>query len=152
VYGRGKGLMLLVDGHVAASSQTWTKISATIDDGPVSPPLPKPPSPRPFPPPPVPPAPPAPPAPPVAGWVQLTNLTGEFCCDGSANCQPKLVADTTEAECMAKALKAGADYVTTTSIPKKSPGCFIAKRCDKQGKYRDTPSASYIRTWHKNNN
>jgi hypothetical protein len=143
-YGRGKGLMLLVDGEVVASSPTLSKISATIEDGPVSPPLPKPPSPRP------PPAPPAPPAPPVAGWTQLNNLTGSFCCDGIANCQPRLIADTTEAACMAKAVRAGADYVTTTAIPKKSPGCFVAKRCDKQGTYRDTPSASYIHTWRRN--
>ena len=135
-YGRGKGLMLMVDGSVVASASTLSHIAATIDDGPVSPPLPTPPRPRPTPPPP---APPAPPAPPVAGWTQLTNLTGLFCCNGLAACQPPLISKTTQASCMAKATQVGARYVTTTSIPGKPPGCFIAKRCDKQGKYEDTP-------------
>jgi hypothetical protein len=39
----------------------------------------------------------------------------------------------------------GARYVTTTSIPGKHPGCFVAKTCEKQGKYADTPSPS-VRT------
>ena len=34
-------------------------------------------------------------------------------------------------------------------IPKHHPGCFIAKSCDRQGVYKDTPSASYIRTWRR---
>jgi len=134
-YGRGTGLMLLVDGVVMARSPTLAKISATISDGPLALPLPKPPSPRP------------PPPPPVAGWTQLTNYTGTFCCDGLSSCQPPLLKDTTEAECFAKAIQAGADWATVVQIPTKPPGCFIAKSCAKQGGYRDTPSPSYIRTW-----
>jgi hypothetical protein len=63
-YGRGTGLMLLVDGVVVASSPTLSKLSVTFADGPLTPPLPTPPSPKPPPPPP---SPPSPPAPPVKG-------------------------------------------------------------------------------------
>jgi hypothetical protein len=102
-YHRGKGLLLLVDGVVVASSPTLSKLSATIEDAPVSPPLPKPPSATP------PPPPPAPPAKPVAGWTELTNLTGVFCCDGLADCSPPLIEDTTEAACMAMGQRKGAE-------------------------------------------
>ena len=139
-YSRGKGLMLLVDGKVVASAASLSRISATIEDGPLTPPLPTPPSPRP---------PPPPPPPPVAGWTELRNQTGTFCCDGLPTCNPPLIADTTEQACMAKAVREGAAFVTTTAIPNKQPGCFIAKRCSKRGRYEDTPSASYIRTWRR---
>ena len=139
-YGRGKGLLLMVDGVVVASAPTLSHVAATIDDGPLSPPLPTPPSPTPSPP---------PPAPHVAGWTQLSNLTGDFCCNGLADCQPPLLSGVSQASCMDKAVREGARYATTASIPGKAPGCFIAKHCQKQGKYIDTPSASYIRTWRR---
>ena len=139
-YRRGQGLMLLVDGEVVASSPVLSKLSVRIEDGPVSPPVPTPPSPQPS---------PAPPPRPVPGWTQLTNLTGMFCCDGLANCGPKLMGGITQADCMARAVHEGAEYVTTTKIPQHSPGCFIANQCKRQGKYRDTPSPSYILTWRR---
>ena len=40
-------------------------------------------------------------------------------------------------------------YVTTAAIPKHRPGCFIAKTCGRQGVYKDTPAASFIRTWRR---
>ena len=138
-YGRGTGFMLLVDGRVVASAPTLSRLVVTIEDGPVLPPMPTPPSPQPS---------PAPPPPP--GWTQLKNLTGLYCCDGLPNCNPKLMENIPEAACMAKAVQEGACYVTTTKIPGHSPGCIIAKTCARQNKYKDTPSPSYILTWHRN--
>ena len=144
-YGKGKGLMLLVDGTVVAHSSTLSKLQVTILDGPLSPALPQPPSP--FPPTP-PPPPPAPPLPPVPGWTLLSNLTGSFCCDGKPRCAVKLLPDITDHACRAKCLATpGCQYVTTTAIPNKPPGCFIATSCAEQGKYIDTPSPSDINTW-----
>ena len=140
-YMRGKGLMLMVDGEVKASAPVLSRLAATIEDGPVSPPLPKPSSSKP--------APPPPPAP-VAGWTHMANMTGKFCCNGLADCHPSLVHGMAQTACMAKATQEGAWYATTASIPGRAPGCFIAKHCDKQGKYIDTPSASYIQTWRRN--
>jgi hypothetical protein len=73
-----------------------------------------------------------------------------FCCDGLADCSPPLIAKTPEVACMARAVQEGAEYVTTAMIPHHDPGCFVAKSCEKQGKYKDTPSGDYILTWHRN--
>jgi hypothetical protein len=93
-YMRGTGLMLMVDGKVVASAPMLSHIAATIEDGPVSPPLPQPLSPKPAPP---------PPPSPVVGWTHMANLTGEFCCNGLSDCQPPLIRGMSQATCMTKA-------------------------------------------------
>ena len=151
-YGRGRGLMIFVDGVLEASSPTLQALHLTLcDDGPVTPPDPKPPAPTPSPSPspsPRPPSPPHPPPVPVTGWRLLSNLTGLFCCDGLPQCNVPLMPRTTMKACMAKCLAtSGCEFVTTTHIPGKAPGCFNAKLCAKQGKYIDTPSPTDVTTW-----